>query len=239
MEYRFHAVVMRKRDINETDRLYTFFTRERGRVSAIARGVRKSGARLAGQLENFSVVAVSIMRNRGLGNINSAFIEKSMSTIRSSYDVLKNVFEASAIVERSQEDDEPEDRVFMLLEQFLGAQNRLAKTDDVLRSRLVRAAFLFRYVEVLGYVAELSVCDRCARKPDSTDIFVNISTGSLVCGECISRAYRPRRVSKDLIKLLRIIRGNSLESLYKLTVPDKLVVELETFEREYRAWHIG
>lgn len=47
MEYRYTALVLRKKEVGETDRLYTFYTKEQGKVRAVARGIRKSGARLS------------------------------------------------------------------------------------------------------------------------------------------------------------------------------------------------
>ncbi len=58
MEYRYTAIVLGKKEVGETDRLYTFYTREQGKVRVVAKGVRKPEAKLAGQLENLSSVLV-------------------------------------------------------------------------------------------------------------------------------------------------------------------------------------
>src|SRR3977135_3661244 len=54
--YRDSAVVLRKLDYGESDRIYTLLTREHGKVGALARGVRRPTSRLAAALPLFSLV---------------------------------------------------------------------------------------------------------------------------------------------------------------------------------------
>src|SRR5512140_3276703 len=64
--FRVEAVVLRHADWGEADRLLTLYTRERGKVRAIAKGARKIRSRKAGHLEPFTRVTLQLARGRYL-----------------------------------------------------------------------------------------------------------------------------------------------------------------------------
>ena len=88
MEYRYTAIVLKKREIGETDRLYTFMTREGGKVRAKAVGVRKSEAKLASSLETLMLSDIAIVRGKGKADRREDLKKRDAS--RETARVLKN-----------------------------------------------------------------------------------------------------------------------------------------------------
>ena len=70
--YRVEAVVLRHMDYGEADRLLGLYTREGGKVRAIAKGVRKIRSRKAGHLEPFTRVALQLAQARELPIVTQA-----------------------------------------------------------------------------------------------------------------------------------------------------------------------
>src|ERR1041384_6759165 len=64
--YRDDAVVLRVQKLGESDRIVTLFTRHRGRVRAVAKGVRRTTSRFGGRLEPFGHIDVQLMEGRSL-----------------------------------------------------------------------------------------------------------------------------------------------------------------------------
>ncbi len=64
--FRVEAVVLRHSDWGEADRLLTLYTRERGKVRAIAKGARRIRSRKAGHLEPFTRVTLQLAKGRDL-----------------------------------------------------------------------------------------------------------------------------------------------------------------------------
>src|SRR2546428_4929599 len=62
--YRDRAVVLRKLDYGEADRIFTFLTREHGKVGAIAKGVRRPTSKLGPSLELYGHVDVLLAKGR-------------------------------------------------------------------------------------------------------------------------------------------------------------------------------
>jgi DNA repair protein RecO len=63
--YQTNAIVLKRENIFEADRLYHLYTEDFGKVKAIAGGVRKINAKLTGHLEPFNLVWVELMTKKG------------------------------------------------------------------------------------------------------------------------------------------------------------------------------
>jgi len=81
------AIILSSRDINEYDRLYIMYTLEQGLVKAVAKGVRKSTAKLAGHLEPATLSEVYVARSKGWGKSRA---RSRLIVLRASKMILKN-----------------------------------------------------------------------------------------------------------------------------------------------------
>ena len=70
--YRLSAVVLKRRDLGEADRLLTVMTRDKGKLTLLAKGVRKSASRKAGHVEPFTHVEFLVARGKSLDLVTQA-----------------------------------------------------------------------------------------------------------------------------------------------------------------------
>jgi len=63
--YQTNAIVLKREDIFEADRIYHIYTEDFGKTRAIAGSVRKINAKLTGHLEPFNVIWVELMARKG------------------------------------------------------------------------------------------------------------------------------------------------------------------------------
>ena len=94
--FRASAVVLRHADYGEADRLLTLFTREQGKVRAIAKGARKLTSRKAGHIEPFTHVTLQLAKGRDLFIVTQAETVNNFSGLRE--DLVKTGY-AAYIVE--------------------------------------------------------------------------------------------------------------------------------------------
>ncbi|MBI2098873.1 DNA repair protein RecO [Candidatus Uhrbacteria bacterium] len=85
MTYRTLGIVLRRRDVREADRLYTIYTREHGKIEAIARGGRKMASKLSPHLETFATVDLLIARGRLWDHVAGAECALRFGEISSRY----------------------------------------------------------------------------------------------------------------------------------------------------------
>ena len=63
--FRVEAIVLRHRDWGDADRLLALYTRQRGKIRAVAKGARKVRSRKAGHLQPFTQITLQLARARG------------------------------------------------------------------------------------------------------------------------------------------------------------------------------
>ena len=81
------ALVLGSRRLGEADRIVMLYTRERGRLSAVAKGIRRTRSRMGGRLEPFSLVHLVLYAGRG-----SLYTVTGVDTIRTFQPVRDSLF---------------------------------------------------------------------------------------------------------------------------------------------------
>jgi DNA repair protein RecO (recombination protein O) len=217
MELRYNAIVLKKKEVGETDRLYTLYTLEQGKVQLVAKGVRKSEAKLAGQLETLMQGLVIVVKGRGTGKIAGAVAEKNFWHLRADVDILKRVLETVNMFERLLGWDEPDAELFQLLTTYLALADDLAKEKQKKKTLLLAEGFLFQLFARLGYTIETGACVVSGEKLQSGEQhFFSPSAGGVLAGEHIHNAQSAFPVSESAIKLMRIFLSNKLASLARV-----------------------
>lgn len=239
-ENRFTAIVLRKKEVGETDRLYTLYTDTIGKVQFVAKGVRKPEAKLAGQLETLMQGLIIVVKGRGAGKISGAVTDKSFLFLRNDLDILKRVLEAVAIFERLVGWEQPDHRLFLLLETYLDLANILAKEEKRDKVLLLTEGFLFQLFSHLGYEVETGICTVSGKRLSPGERhFFSPSAGGVVHGEHAFEAHGALPVSESAIKLIRLFLGNRLEVLPKISVSEKDLRETRQIATRFFQWISG
>src|SRR5512137_672873 len=119
--FRVTAIVLRHADWGEADRLLTLFTRETGKLRAVAKGARKARSRKAGHLEPFTHVRLQLAKGRDLSIVTQAETVDAYIPLRD--DLIKTGYAAYAVelLDRFTYEDETESSIpFRLLTETLG-----------------------------------------------------------------------------------------------------------------------
>ncbi len=236
-ENRFSAVVLRKKEVGETDRLYTFFTNTFGKVQLVAKGVRKPEAKLAGQLETLMQGYFIVVKGRGAGKIAGAVAEKSYVSLRQDLVILKRVLEAVSIFERLVGWEEKDEALFVLLTKYLDVIDELAQDHKSEKVLLVTEGFLFQLLAHLGYEIETSICVISGEKLTSGERhFFSPSAGGMLKDSHAHLTHGALPIGESVIKLIRLFLNHKLESLPKITVPEKDLREARQVANRFFQW---
>lgn len=224
MEIRYNAIVLRKKEVGETDRLYTLYTAEQGKVQLVAKGVRKSEAKLAGQLETLMQGLVIVVKGRGTGKIAGAVAEKNFLHVRTDGDVLRRILDTVNIFERLVGWDEPDQELFQLLLQYLTLADTLARGQEKGKIALLTEGFLVQLFAHLGYRIETGQCAVSGEKLKSGERhFFSPGAGGVLAGQHVHTTENAFPIRENTIKLIRLFLSNRLEALLRVQVePDEL-----------------
>ena len=217
MEYRYTAIVLSKRETGETDRLYTFYTQEVGKIVAMAKGVRKPTAKLASQLENGFQVGITVIKGRGIGKIAGAIAEERFPHLREDYQVYRSLLQTLDRVRILTEPEEGDRQVYTLLHDFLALSETLLKNKTPEKYFFLRECFLLKLYSILGYHIDTARCIATGEKLKTGQKYVFSPRDGACVIAGVARSYAGTiPVTENTIKMLRLILKNTLPSLVKL-----------------------
>ncbi len=179
------AIVLRSIRYGEADRVLHLYTPYRGRLGAIAKGVRRSRSRFGGRLEPFFRSSLVLYEGRGdLLTVTAAETVAAHPRLREDARSLDSAARACDAVARLFDTGDPHQGVYHLL------ANHLALLDaDPARATLAAAlAFRLKLLVAAGFAPQLAACAGCG----ATEHIAGFSgaAGGVVCTACEAGAFR-------------------------------------------------
>jgi DNA repair protein RecO (recombination protein O) len=216
-------------DLGEADRIVTLFSRDEGKVRAVAKGVRRTTSRSAGHLEPFTLSDVLLAVGRELDVISQADTLDAFREIRENLDLTTHAFYLIELVDLLTEDRSENRTVYEILVDGLRSLREEAD------ARLVLITFHLRLLDALGYRPELRECVACriAIEPDRNHFSALL--GGVVCPSCGAAEPTARAIGTSTLKLLRFVQATA--GRRSVNVPAHVCREAEALLRDY-AEHI-
>jgi DNA repair protein RecO (recombination protein O) len=178
------AVVLRSLRFGEADRILHLYTPHRGRLGAIAKGVRRSRSRFGGRLEPFSRVALVLHEGRSdLLTVTGADTVAAHARLRTSGPALDGAGRACDAVGRLFGDAEPHPAVFHLLVNELA----LLDEDPARATQANQLAFRLKLLLAAGLAPHLGGCASCGEREQLHGF--SGAAGGVVCGACEAGAF--------------------------------------------------
>jgi len=206
------AIVLRTYRLGEADKIASLFTRQLGRLRAVARGALRPKSRYGGTLEPLSYVRLWIFEreNRDLLHLNSVELAESFFDMQKDYRVQLAAQYLAEVGERLLPEREVNERLFRL---FLAVLRALKSSGEVDRPLLY---FDFWMLRLGGFLPNLRTCGNCGLTLEQGDAFSSRGAGSVFCRDC--RQVGGQRISAAA---LATVEMRCLQSLDKWLAEDK------------------
>jgi DNA repair protein RecO (recombination protein O) len=202
--YRDEGIVLRTHKLGEADRIVVFFTAGRGKVRAVAKGVRKTKSRFGGRLEPTNRVSLLLYEGRELDIVTQAETIEYHPALR---DDLERLTDAIAVVEAVDQVTQEGESSPGLYRMLAAALRTLAQHEP--RSPLLVAAFYWKLLALEGVAP---VLDRCVRCEDGT--VADLLSFDPVEGGALCREHRRGPVLEPgALELIRRILGGDLAAV--------------------------
>ena len=174
------ALLLRSVDYRDSDRIVTLLTEDYGKISALARGARRSQRRFGGALQPYVVMHAHFRSGRGeLAHLERVTVDRSFHAILRSLDAIAAAGAALAVIRERIPEHEPEPAVFDSTVQFLNALNDGAPPEEALLSLQIRV------LAMLGFAPTLDQCVGCGKVPATGKAAsFDASRGGIVCRAC-------------------------------------------------------
>ena len=179
--YKSKGIVLRSVRYGEADRILDLYTPERGLVSTICKGIRRTKSRFGGRLEPLSCVDFLAYEGRTLDTITQAEVLRSFHGVREDLAKLEVAGSMVATVRALAGGDEADRRLFNLLYHALDALETREGGHEAMRS-----AFALKLSTLAGYAPQLDACLSCDHLDDAGILYYAPDLGGALCKECRS-----------------------------------------------------
>jgi DNA repair protein RecO (recombination protein O) len=210
------AVVLRLGEYGEADRVVTLLTATRGKMSALAKGARKSQRRFGGALSLFGHGEAMLRERQGqdLAILEGLHSARGFSRLGQELGRFGHASYACELCRELCPPHEPEPEVYALLVQFLGALDALPLAEKP-RTEPLRV-FELRLLDAVGLGPSLERCAACGGEvaggegDSGPPVPFDLSRGGVLCSDCwlstASGAPMPlsREVRRALLRLKQV-----------------------------------
>lgn len=225
--YRAEGVVLRTIKLGEADRIITICTRERGKVRAVAKGVRKTKSRFGGRLEPISHVSVQCYEGRNLDIVTQVESVDAFRAVREDLDRMRRALSMLEAVDAVSQEGEPNPQLYRML---VGGLASLDEQD----SPLIVSAFFWKLLALEGVQPMLDACASCGVEAgDGVLVALDLTQGGALCRGC----RRGPAVSADALLLLKRVLGGDLARVLR-EPPSPAAYELEYLADESLEIHL-
>jgi DNA repair protein RecO (recombination protein O) len=231
--YQADAIVLRRLDYGEADRILTLLTREHGKFAAIAKGARKSKTQSLSALDLFSRSQMMIAKGRNLDVV--AQVQRIGDVRNISGDLQRTAYAGlvAEVVDKVLEDRHPVDDVFELVVETLDRFNIPIRS-----VRADAAWFLMRILDLLGYAPQLLNCAGCGQPLPEAEAWFSPLLGGVLCSRCGSHDQSGSAVSVNGLKVLRVMAAEQGELYDRLKLSDEILQEIEQALEAQLEYHL-
>ena len=235
--YRSDALVLRRRNLGEADRIVTFLSRERGKMRAVARSARRVKSKFAGAMEPLTHVHLEFYgkENADLFRLNSADVLRSFDGLRRDFEKVKSALVMAELLDGLLEDGAPQAEIFNLSLAVLdrmeagggagGAGGGGAAEDPLI-------LFEARFLRALGYQPNLDRCAKCGQVLAEKGAVFQAGAGDLSCPGCSSGGTR---LSAGAVKHLSAMGSLPIGRAFQVSTVPAVRTEAQRFLEAFLA----
>ncbi|HET8529445.1 MAG TPA: DNA repair protein RecO [Gaiellaceae bacterium] len=218
--YTTEAVVLRSLRLGEADRILHLYTLDRGRIGAVAKGVRKTSSRFGGRLEPLSHVELVLHQGKSdLQTVTGVQLVRPHQAARDDYYRLSVGLIGAEAMLRLFSEQEANERAFTAVTRFLDVLDETPQAAERPALDPLALSFQLKLLWLSGYLPHLTSCAECGAE-DATLVGYSPRAGGAVCGAC-ARQTEALGLSGDGIRGIEALLASPLADAAGLGLGDR------------------
>ncbi len=219
--YQSEAIILRRLDLNEADRILTVFTPNRGKFNVIAKGARKPTSRMGPHLQLLARTRLMLAKGRDLDVISGAETIQPHQRLHTDLDAYGHACHYAEMFLRMTEERQENEAAFDLL------ASSLQLLDDGIDPFAVTRHFELVLLTLLGFKPELYRCLGCETDLAAERNALSHRLGGMLCPRCTGDDAGAFPLSINAQKYLRTLDRSGLAAAVRLPIDPSLRNELE------------
>ncbi len=224
------GLTLHRLNLGETDKILTLYTREHGKLSAVAKGARRAGSRLSGATELFTLSRFLLATGKSLDIVTQCEIENSFASLRNDLGLLARAAYFCELLDRLTLERDAASSA-ELLDLTVSALALLQQTETYPDG--VVHAYELGLLAVLGYAPVFDRCVRCGEPLERRQLGFSPSLGGALCAADRYRTDDALPLSPDGLALLQTLAKGEGETLLAQTPTPKIAAEVAKCLRWY------
>lgn len=190
------ALILGRRKMGEADQLLTLFTRERGLLKVVAKGVRKIPSRRGGHVEPL-IKVVALLSGHFVVAVETV---ANYSPLHRDQAAVRQAVVLSDLFRKLLPEGQPAEKLFTVLDDAW----RLLPTLEPARRSILEATIQLQVLQVAGLSPALRNCLNCGREQPQEAVVLRGDSGGWQCLSCHGQWAGARHsLSPALLKVLR------------------------------------
>lgn len=237
------GMVLNVMPIGENDKRITLLTKERGKITAFARGARRPNSPLLAATSPFSFGQFEVYEGRSSYMVIKVSISNYFRELATDYLAAYYGFYFLEVADYCCQENNDEREMLKLVYQSLRALESAA-----FDNRLVRVVFELKALAVNGEGPNVFSCIRCRRNDELT--FFSVKRGGMLCKDCGRGAQKESgkgeipgnidlfETGDSVLYTMQYIISAAIEKLYTFSVSPPVLFMLQQIVKEYRARYL-
>ncbi|MCQ2537607.1 MAG: DNA repair protein RecO [Lachnospiraceae bacterium] len=220
--------------MGEFDRRVTILTKEKGKISAFAKGARRPTGNLTGCSQMFSFGQFVLYEGKDSYNLESADVSTSFVDVREDLNAIYyGMYFCEFALHLTRENVKAKEELNLLYVTMRALEK------GQMDKKLIRVAFELRFLTEGGEMPESHRCLKCGKEmKEEEHALFNAKEGGLICMDC-SGGRTGVPVCRSTVYALQFIVSSPLQSLYSFNVQENVLKELEAVRQTYSKTYAG
>ncbi len=221
------GMVLSATPIGEYDRRVVILTKEKGKISAFAKGARRQNSVLMGMTNPFSFGRFTLYEGRNSYNLVQADISNYFMELSTDFEGAYYGFYFMEFADYYTREYNDEIQMLKLLYQSLRALS-----SGKISYKLIRCVFELKALVINGEYPDVFRCTNCGATDRGGAVFSSRNRG-IVCEECRGAVSDGISLGKSTLYTLQYIISSPIEKLYTFTVSDEVLEQLQRIMKQY------
>lgn len=231
MYYKSRSIILKSRDFRDSDQLLTIFNEKEGKITAVAKGVKKPKSSLRGCVQPFCHSLLHYSRGKNMDLVTQGKIIDFYGNSRE--DITRTLYAVylMELLDKSLMERVPVPELYAVLLQVMQLMNERGL--DLLLIRYFESRLLVN----LGYKPVLNQCVLCGGR-NFHDYFFSLSEGGLLCHSCRTQGMSLIRLRGESLGLLKLLCDGSLQTVQRVKATPAALQQLEYFLEKYIEYYL-
>ncbi len=229
MYYQSRSIILKTSNLKEADKIVSVFSEQEGKLSAVARGVKKPKSSLRACVQPFCHSLLFFSSGRELDLITQGKLIEFYGNTREDIQRMLYAVYIMELLDKSLMERMPLSNLYLHTLQVLDYINEWGVNSLVIRS------FELKLLICLGYTPLL---DRCINCGSPRVIAFDMPEGGTICNECLKKSSNTYRLSAQTLALLRLLGNANLTTISRVKASAQSLAQLETFLEAYLEYHL-